>query len=447
MKHHHGLIGALLPLLNVSGTLRVPMAHLIGALLALLLLSKWCVAQDWPGNPAGNPLPQAASVWPGGHQQPVVAGPPIQPPVASRPATWPGSEGPAISPWVPPDQRPVRPPVATSTIEMKPCEGAAILAHVGSEVILASEVMGSVNETIEQHKTEIPASQLEQVRKMLIQQRLKPLIETKLIFLDAKHTIPAEAWPRVEKDLGRQFEEFELPSLMKKVGVSAPRELDQKLRAWGTSLDRLKRASQERTLVGWWIKERIDKQGEEPNLDQMVGYYHQHQDEFTTPARARWEELMVRYSKHDGDKRAALEAIVRLGNRVVIDGAPLAEVAKAASDGVTANDGGCHDWTTKKALVCEALDRALFDLPVGQLSPIIEGPVGFHIIRVTEREPTTVKPFLEAQGEIKEKIKKQRSEKLKREYMAKLEAKTPVWTIFDEEASAQTAARPQPSPL
>ena len=37
-------------------------------------------------------------------------------------------------------------------------------------------------------------------------------------------------------------------------------------------------------------------------------------------------------------------------------------------------------------LVCEALDQALFTLPVGKLSPIIEGPTGFHIVRVTERE-------------------------------------------------------------
>jgi parvulin-like peptidyl-prolyl isomerase len=123
-------------------------------------------------------------------------------------------------------------------------------------------------------------------------------------------------------------------------------------------------------------------------------------------------------------------------------------VAKAGSDGATANDGGRCDWTTQGALICQALDHAVFSLPVGQLSPIIEGPVGFHVVRVTERQKTAVTPFLEAQVEIKEKIKQQRSEKQFREYMAKVQARTPVWTIFDEDpANPQTANHPQQSPV
>ena len=67
-----------------------------------------------------------------------------------------------------------------------------------------------------------------------------------------------------------------------------------------------------------------------------------------------------------------------MGNQVFA-GAPFAEVAKAGSDGVTAAAGGQRDWTNKGSLACQELDRALFGLPVGQLSPIIEGPTGFHI--------------------------------------------------------------------
>ena len=83
-------------------------------------------------------------------------------------------------------------------------------------------------------------------------------------------------------------------------------------------------------------------------------------------------------------------------------------------------------------MTCQELDAALFNLPVGQLSPIIEGAKGYHIIRVTGREAEVVKPFLEAQVDIKKKIADQRSQKQFREYLAKLEARTPVWTIFDD---------------
>ena len=139
---------------------------------------------------------------------------------------------------------------------------------------------------------------------------------------------------------------------------------------------------------------------------------------------------MVRYSKYP-TKAAAYEAIARMGNQVWA-GAPFAQVAKAGSDGLTAADGGRWPWTSKGALTCQELDAALFTLPVGQLSPIIEDDKGYHIIRVTNREPEAVKPFLEAQVEIKKKIGDQRSQKQFREYLAKLEARTPVWTIFDD---------------
>ena len=80
----------------------------------------------------------------------------------------------------------------------------------------------------------------------------------------------------------------------------------------------------------------------------MVVYYREHLKEFTTPARAQWEELMVRYSKYP-TKAAAFEAIARMGNQV-FGGVPFAQVAKAGSDGVTAADGGRRDWTTKGSL-------------------------------------------------------------------------------------------------
>ena len=97
--------------------------------------------------------------------------------------------------------------------------------------------------------------------------------------------------------------------------------------------------------------------------------------------------------------------------------------------------GGVWDWTIKGSLVCKEIDQALFSLPVGQLSPIIKSPNGYHIVRVTAREDAKVTPFLDAQVDIREKIVKQRSEKQLREYLAKLEARTPVSTIFDGQGS------------
>ncbi len=368
--------------------------------------------------------------------QSVVPGPPLQPTTASRPTDWPGGGQPQASPWPqasPADVVPVG--------EIKPCDGMRKIAQVGLEGVFESEVAGAVNEVIEANKSRIPADQLDAYRELLVKQRLKSLIETKLISQDAKRTIPAEGLSHFEKQLTKQFEEVELEKMMKKAEVGTPREFDQKLRTLGTSLEREKRSFIERTLAQQWVRQQI-KRDEEITYDQMVVYYRDHLKEFTAPARAQWEELMVRYSKYP-TKGAAFEAIARIGNQV-FGGAPFADVAKTSSDGFTAADGGRCDWTSKGALVCQELDAALFNLPVGQLSPIIQGPTGYHIIRVIQRDDEVVRPFLEAQVDIKQKIIQQRSEKQFREYMAKLEARTPVWTIFDGKNGALQLATPPP---
>jgi parvulin-like peptidyl-prolyl isomerase len=410
---------------------------LIAVVLLTLAVASPCAAQDWSATGQGYAPMAPAAPATNNFNRPVVPGPPIQASTASRPTSWPGQAVDA-SPWVPPDQRSIQP--QQNAAEIKPCDGTRIIARVGSTAIFESEVAGAVNEIIEANKDRIPANQLDKQREMLIQQRLKGLIETKLIYQDAQRTIPTEGMPQVEKQIGAYFDENELEKMIKKGGVNTAQEFDQKLREFGTSLEREKRAFIERSLAQQWVHQQI-KRDEETTYDQMVTFYREHLKEFTTPARAQWEELMVRYSKYP-TKVAAFEAIARMGNQV-FGGAPLDQVAKTGSDGLTATNGGDWDWTSKGSLTSQQLDAALFNLPVGQLSPIIAGEKGYHIIRVTRREDERVQPFLEAQVDIKKKIIEERSKKQFREYMADLERKTPVWTIYDGNDGTLHLATPQ----
>ena len=139
---------------------------------------------------------------------------------------------------------------------------------------------------------------------------------------------------------------------------------------------------------------------------------------------------MVSFAKHS-NRDEAYAAVAGLGNRVLA-GASLADVAKSASDGPTAREGGQRDWTQKGSLSADSLDQALFSQPVGQLSPqILESADGFHIIRVVERRELTRTSFLDAQKQIKESIQKERMEKRYKEFLEELHKKYPIWTVFD----------------
>lgn len=394
-----------------------------------------CAAQGrsatHPGYPVGGyPVAEPAGV--GSSRYGVVPGPPARPAPVSRPGSWPTAASPAGYP--PPG--PARPPC--DPVPLQPCEGAKILARVGSDIVLASEVMAGIDEMIERNRGRMPEDELQRQRELLIRQRLRQQIETKLIYGDAKRAIPEERFPEIEKSLRKQFEETELPSMMERGGVATRQELDEKLRQLGTSLEREKRTFVQRALAREWVRQQV-KPDEEITYDQMLEYYRNHLADFERPARARWEELMVRFSE-SASRADAHGTIAWMGNQV-LRGVPFADVAKRYSDGVTASEGGNRNWTTKGALVCAALDQALFGLPVGRLSPILESEKGFHIVRVIEREEATRTPFLEAQVEIQSEIRRQRIQQELEGYVARLRKTVPVWTIFDGQPESEISRR------
>ena len=305
---------------------------------------------------------------------------------------------------------------------------------VGSEPILESDVIGLVNRILEANKARIPPEQYASIREELIKKQLTAYIQNKQIYLDAKRSIPSEGWPSIEKQLTKAFDESEINKLMTQEDVTNRRQLEAKLRTFGSSLEREKRVFMERELASQWVQQQI-KRDEEITYDQMVKYYHDHLDEFTKPAKAKWEEIAVRISKYPAPADAK-NAIAELGNQVVLGGAAFTDVAKKSSDGATASSGGRWDWTSQGSLVSKEIDTALFTLQVGQPSPILESNDYFHIVRVTDRDDAGTLPFLDAQVKIREKIVIQRFEKQKNEYLAKIAARIKATTIFDQPATA-----------
>jgi hypothetical protein len=266
-------------------------------------------------------------------------------------------------------------------------------------------------------------------RRAMLKQMLKQQIEAKLIYQDLQKTIPAEGFSHAEKQLKKQFDDNELPKLLKQAGVDSWRELDQWFHDRDSSLERERDAFIQHGLVQTWLWEQV-KADKEITYDQMVAYYRDHPAEFDKPARTRWQELAVVFSQVPS-KQEAWATIVDMGNQV-LRGADFAQVAqRAASQGV-GSAGSLRDWPDKSGMVSPMIQRAIEELPVGHLSPILEDSRGFHIVRVAERRPAGRIPFESCQPEIRKKVKNHREEEQIQTYLAKLQKQTPVWTILDD---------------
>jgi alpha-D-ribose 1-methylphosphonate 5-triphosphate diphosphatase PhnM len=186
----------------------------------------------------------------------------------------------------------------------------------------------------------------------------------------------------------------------------------------------------ERVLGQSGLGEKIDY---EPEITHqaMLDRYRENLQDYEYPAKARWEKLTVKFANFP-TKEQAWAALGDMGNEV-LRGAPLAAVAKRHSQGVDASDGGYHDWTCKDSLASDVLNEAIFALRVNELSQRLEDEGGFHIVRVIERRPAGRTPFLEAQVEIKETLRKERVREQITDYVAKLKKEIHVWSIFDDQ--------------
>ena len=258
-------------------------------------------------------------------------------------------------------------------------------------------------------------------------------IETKLLYLDFLRSLPddkrKDILPNIQKRAEEQFYEKQLPDALKRAQLNSSIELDAELRKFGSSLAAQRQMFVERILGQSVLGQKIDYEPEVTHQE-MLDYYREHAEQYEVPARARWEKLTVRFDRHAG-RAEAWAALAAMGNEV-LRGAPLEAVARRSSQDVDAPQGGYHDWTTYGSLASEVLNRAIFSLPVGKLSERLEDQRGFHIVRVIQREEAGRVPFLEAQVDIKEAIRKEKVRQQVTEYVTKLRNEIPVWTIFDD---------------
>jgi PPIC-type PPIASE domain len=372
---------------------------------------------------------------------------PTAPQVVSRPTNWPGATptqqaapinkatlASVVRPTTKQQSQPKPSFPAPSTAisfaheapkNIKPCEGAQILARVGSEVVLKSDILSFLASQMLNKKVQpIPEEQ----REILFRQLLPAVIENKLFYVDAKRNIPPEGLEQVDDQLDKAFLSEELPRMMKAAKVEDRQQLETKLRKLDSSIENQKQFFKERALAGQWVRMNV-KQDEPVTHDQMLNYYYDHLDEYKFKPRVRWEQLSIKFKKC-GSKAEAYNLIAQMGNKVQ-NRTPWATVAKEGSHGTTAQKGGVRDWTEQGSLRSTKIDQALFQLQTGALSPIIEDETGFHIIRVIENKAAHRTSFAEAQKEIAKTIKKERSSKQMDEYYARLTRETLIWTVFD----------------
>ena len=330
---------------------------------------------------------------------------------------------------------------AAPVVAAEPMRDCEVIARVNNEVIQACEVSWEVELMLQQRLAKMPpevraqaAAEVDKAREAMTQQLVMSRLDMLLFYADFRSTVPTANVQAIQSGLVQPWNEREVPRLQKFLGAKNSAELKARLAELGTSYAERQQDFFMKSISRAWLTESVEF-NREVTHQQLLDYYRDHEADYAIPARAKWEELVVRYDKH-GSRAEAYGVAARLGNRahaVAANRRPsepaFVELAKAESDGFTAADGGQRDWTTRGAMALEEINDLLFTLPPGQMSPrIVEGPTGFHVVRVLERRDAGLKPFREVQKEIAKEIRDERFDAAVLARVTELKRNARIWT-------------------
>lgn len=330
-------------------------------------------------------------------------------------------------------------PVDAALAATQALHDADLICVVGAEHILAGDLRALIDPIIEENRKRISASQEPEVRQQLTRQALKQYVEIKALYQEFFREMAGTGGPDEQKETRQKvmtrankvFYEQQVPTLLKNYKVNDLAALELELRKKSMSVALMRQQFIERVLASQAEHKAVPEEVVIGRED-LLAKYQADEAKWHRAARAKWRQLTARFDRFPSraEARAAIES---MGNEVYLGGKPFEAVAKEKSQGYSADKGGAFDWTTQGSLKSVELNKAIFSIPLLRLSQVIEDNLGYHIIEVLEREDARTVPFEEAQAEIRDEMVEQKREELRKQYHAKVMARTVIWTRWPED--------------
>jgi len=127
-------------------------------------------------------------------------------------------------------------------------------------------------------------------------------------------------------------------------------------------------------------------------------YYRAHRKEFNRPAQVRARHIVVA-------TREEAEAILQ----ALKAGQAFEALARKHSLGPEKDQGGDLGWFGRGQMP-EPFERAIFALRVGQVSPVIQTPYGYHLFKLEARRRAGIRRLKEVREEIREILIREKQE-------------------------------------
>jgi parvulin-like peptidyl-prolyl isomerase len=276
---------------------------------------------------------------------------------------------------------------------------------------------------------EVPPEQLKKYRRQVIEHFLQQHIQQELLLQALKTKVKPEHLTGIIKQLDAQFDSEYLPKVLKDKGYASAHELELELQKQGSSIETIRASFRNKQLAQQYLgsKAMVHDGFDRPDILQ---YYQDHLDDYAYKAKAKWEQIQVKFSAsggRDGARKKVAEIMKRLNK-----GEVFAVVAKECSDGSTKSKGGLWGWTTQGSLKSKEIEKALLEQPIGEIGQPIETPDTIEIIRVLDRTGAGHQKFEDVQEDIKNHLKQARFQRSINELLKELTEQANIEKFTDK---------------
>ncbi len=165
-----------------------------------------------------------------------------------------------------------------------------------------------------------------------------------------------------------------------------------------------------RILAEYFIEKNV--QVPQPvSSEEIQKYYEQHADMFQTKDKIKASQLVFKDQKEADQVKKKLDAGESfqslLKNKETIQASP---------------KSGDLGWI-EKGKMPKAFDEVVFQLKKGEISPIVQTALGFHIVLVEDKAMASKKTLQEVEAQIRSRISSEKQAQLKKSYIEKAQVR------------------------
>ncbi|MGA2959460.1 MAG: SurA N-terminal domain-containing protein [Thermodesulfobacteriota bacterium] len=133
---------------------------------------------------------------------------------------------------------------------------------------------------------------------------------------------------------------------------------------------------------------------------EIEDYYQNNQEKFGQPKRVKVRHILIRADAKDAEASAKAKQKAESVQKEAAGGKDFSQLAKQYSEDPGTKDRGGEIGFITKGMVVPEFEQAAFSMKVGEVSPVIQTPYGFHILKVDDIQEARTEPLEKVKDQI-----------------------------------------------